>query len=87
MWHVIDLAGGKTIDLNTFQPTESFIYLIQYYDQFAQSVAVWSPDSRSLVYTGQPLIGKRGVYVIDAQDTAAKPRFVGPGDFAIWSWH
>ena len=84
-WHVLDLISGRAIDLNTFQPTESFIYLIQYFDQFAQSAAVWSPDSRSLVYTGQPLIGKRGVYVIDAQD-AARPRFVGPGDFAIWSW-
>ena len=69
-WHVIDLISGRAIDLNTFQPTESFIYLIQYFDQFAQSAAVWSPDSRSLVYTGQPLIGKRGVYVIDAQDAA-----------------
>ena len=86
-WHVIDLAGGRTIDLNTFEPTDSFIYLIQYFDQFAQSVALWSPDSLSLVYTGQPLVGERGVYVIDAQDAAARPRFVGPGDFAIWSWH
>ncbi len=86
-WHVIELASGRTIDLNTFEPADSFIYLIQYFDQFAQSVAVWSPDSRSLVYTGQPLVGEQGVYVIDAQDAAVKPRFVGPGDFAIWSWH
>ncbi len=86
-WHVIDLASGRTIDLNTFEPTESFVYLVQYFDQFAQSVAVWSPDSRSLVYAGQPLVGKQGVYVIDAQDANAKPRFVGPGDYAIWSWH
>ncbi len=85
-WHVVDLASGRTIDLNTFEPTESFVYLVEYFDQFAQSVAVWSPDSRSLVYTGQPLVGQQGVYVIDVQD-AAKPRFVGPGDYAIWSWH
>jgi TolB protein len=86
-WHVIDLEHKRTIDLNTFEPTSAFIYLIQYFDQFAQSVAVWSPDSTSLVYTGQPLIGDRGVYVVDAQDAAVAPRFVGPGDFAIWSWH
>ncbi len=86
-WHVIDLTRDRTIDLNTFEPTSSFLYLIQYFDQFAQSVAVWSPDSRSLVYTGQPLIGERGVYTIDTQDSTAAPRFVGPGDFAIWSWH
>jgi TolB protein len=86
-WHVIDLEHNRTIDLNTFKPTDSFIYLMQYFDQFAQSVALWSPDSTALVYTGQPLIGERGVYVIDTQDAAAQPRFVGPGDFAIWSWH
>jgi TolB protein len=86
-WHVIDLAHDRTIDLNTFAPTSGFLYLIQYFDQFAQSVALWSPDSRSLVYTGQPLIGERGVYVIDTEDSAAQPQFVGPGDFAIWSWH
>ena len=86
-WHVIDLAHDRTIDLNTFAPTSGFLYLIQYFDQFAQSVALWSPDSRSLVYTGQPLIGERGVYVIDTEDSAVQPQFIGPGDFAIWSWH
>lgn len=85
-WHVYDLTQQRTIDLNTFAPTESFVYLIQYFDQFAQSVALWSPDSRSLVYTGQPLIGERGVYIIDTQDAAAQPRFIGPGEYAIWSW-
>jgi hypothetical protein len=85
-WHVLDLKDERTIDLNTFEPTESFIHLLQYFDQFAQSVAIGSPDSRSLVYTGRPLIGERGVYVIDALESAS-PRFVAPGDFAIWSWH
>lgn len=86
-WHVIDLERNRTIDLNTFEPTESFLYLLQYFDQFAQSVALWSPDSQALVYAGQPLIGERGVYVTNSDDAAAAPRFVGPGDFAIWSWH
>ena len=86
-WHVIDLPSAHTIELTTFEPTESFIYLLTYFDQFAQSTAVWSPDSRSLVYTGTPLIGKRGVYVVDTQRPDNSPRFIGPGDFAIWSWH
>jgi len=86
-WHVIELSTGRTIDLTTFEPTESFTYLLTYFDQFAQSTAVWSPDSRSLVYTGTPLAGKRGVYVVDTQHPDAAPRFISPGDFAIWSWH
>jgi TolB protein len=86
-WHVLDLQTGRIGDFNTFEPTDSFIYLIQYFDQFAQSIAVWSPDSRWLVHTGQPLIGKRGVYLTDTQNPLAEPQFVGSGDFAIWSWH
>jgi hypothetical protein len=38
------------------------------------------------VYTGTPLVGKSGVYVIDTQAANAEPFYVGPGDFAIWSW-
>ena len=86
-WHVIELSTGRTTELSTFEPTESFTYLLTYFDQFAQSTAVWSPDSRSLVYTGTPLAGKRGVYVVDTQHPDAAPRFISPGDFAIWSWH
>jgi len=86
-WHVIDLASGQTIDLSTFEPTEAFVYLLTYFDQFSQSIAVWSPDSRALVYTGTPLVGGRGVYVVETQQPKSAPRFVGAGDFAIWSWH
>ena len=86
-WHVVDLKSGSITDLNTFEPTESFLYVIQYFDQFAQSIALWSPDSRWLVYTGQSLIGERGVYIIDTRQTGEpKPQYLGPGEFAIWSW-
>jgi hypothetical protein len=85
-WHVIDVVTDEHRVLTTFEPNESFLYLVQYFDQFAQSIAIWSPDSRSLVYTGTPFGGSQGVYVIDTQ--AADPRavYVGSGDFAIWSW-
>jgi Tol biopolymer transport system component len=85
-WHVIDLKADRVVDLSTFAPTDSFLFLVQYFDQLAQSIAVWSPDSRSLVYTGTPFGGSPGVYVIDTQAANGAPRYVGPGDFAIWSW-
>jgi Tol biopolymer transport system component len=85
-WHVVNVANGAITDLNTFEPSESLLYVIQYFDQFAQSIALWSPDSRWLVYTGKPLLGKQGVYIIDTQQPAAPPQYVGSGEFAIWSW-
>lgn len=83
-WRVYDLASAETSLLTTFQPTAAFLYMLQFFDQFAQSIAVWSPDSRALVFTGTPLVGEPGVYVIDI--AADEPRYLGPGDFAIWSW-
>ncbi len=85
-WHVIDVVTDEHQVLTTFEPNESFLYLIQYFDQFAQSIAVWSPDSRSLVYTGTPFGGSEGVYVVDVQAAEPQAVYVGSGDFAIWSW-
>jgi TolB protein len=85
-WHVLDLKSQQKIDLATFEPADSFLNLVQYFDQYSQSIAVWSPDSRSLVYTGAPLVGKSGVYVLDTTTPSAAPFYVGPGEFAIWSW-
>ena len=85
-WHVLDLKSQHKIDLATFKPADSFLYLVEYFDQYAQSIAVWSPDSRSLVYTGTPLVGKSGVYVLDTSTPSAAPLYIGPGEFAIWSW-
>ncbi|MBP7686485.1 MAG: PD40 domain-containing protein [Thermoflexales bacterium] len=85
-WHVIDVVTDEHRILTTFEPNESFLYLIQYFDQFAQSIAVWSPDSRSLVYTGTPFGGSEGVYVVDTQAADPQAQFVGRGDFASWSW-
>ncbi len=86
-WHVLDMVTGQHQVLTTFEPNESFLSLIQYFDQYAQSIAVWSPDSRSLVYTGTPFGGSNGVYVIDTQAANPQAVYVGSGDFAIWSWH
>ncbi len=85
-WHVIDVVTDEHRMLTTFEPNESFLYLIQYFDQFAQSIAVWSPDSRSLVYTGTPFGGSAGVYVIDTQAAEPQAVYIGRGDFASWSW-
>lgn len=84
-WHVIELSTGEKTELTTFAPSEAFVYVLQYFDQFAQSIALWSPDSRYLLYTGTPLAGETGVYVIAAQDGAA-PQYVGPGQFAAFAW-
>ncbi|HET7375574.1 MAG TPA: hypothetical protein VFK30_02635, partial [Anaerolineae bacterium] len=85
-WHVIDLQTQHTLNLISFEPADAMVYMAQYFDQFAQSIEVWSPDSQSLVLAGTPLNGRSGVYVIDASSANSPATYVGPGDFAIWSW-
>jgi Tol biopolymer transport system component len=85
-WHVIDLQTQRTIDLINFAPGREYENLLNYFDQYAQSIQVWSPDSRSLVFVGASFKQERGVYVIDATQVNAAAQFVGPGEFATWSW-
>ncbi len=85
-WHVVNVKSGAVTDLTTFEPSADFLYVIQYFDQFAQSIALWSPDSRWLVYAGQPLGSPAGVYIVDTRQANPRPQLVGPGQFAIWSW-
>jgi Tol biopolymer transport system component len=85
-WHIVNVTSGAVTDLNTFEPSQDFLYVIQYFDQFAQSIALWSPDSRWLVHTGHPLVGAEGVYLTDTREPVTQPTYLGPGDFAIWSW-
>jgi Tol biopolymer transport system component len=85
-WHVIDLQTQRIINLINFVPSREYTNLLNYFDQYAQSIQVWSPDSRSLVFVGAPFNQARGVYVIDATHSNRAAQFIGPGEFATWSW-
>lgn len=52
--HVIPSHGGEARQVASFQPSREFIQLVSYFDQYAQSVTIWSPDSRTLLYAGWP---------------------------------
>jgi TolB protein len=52
--HVIPSRGGEARTVASFQPSREFIQLVSYFDQYAQSVSIWSPDSRTLLYAGWP---------------------------------
>jgi TolB protein len=85
-WHVIDLPTQRTINSIGFAPSPEFANLLNYFDQYAQSIELWSPDSRSLLFVGAPAQQARGVYVIDATQSNSAAQFIGPGQFATWSW-
>lgn len=49
---VLAATGGPARTVARFQPTRDFIQLVTYFDQYAQSTTIWSPDSRTLIFAG-----------------------------------
>jgi TolB protein len=87
VWHVVDVATGEITRLSTFFPTQDQFYIFQFFDQFAQSHRLWSPDGRYLVYADQfsdsaaPLIR-----LIDTESPQSSPITVMEGTQAIFSF-
>jgi Tol biopolymer transport system component len=65
-------------------PTFAATY-VPFFDQFAQSVSPWAPDSTRFVYTGLDTQGEPGVFVQTAQSGTAPERIAADGAVAFWS--
>jgi TolB protein len=82
LW-AVDVAGGHQRRLAQFVPTGQFLrQFLPYFDQYALSHRIWSPDSDALVI---PVIeeGRSQIAVIPLGRGAA--RLIGDGEFAFWS--
>ena len=84
-WWVADLPGGELQPLASFLPTRSFLLIVPYFDQYAQSIRFWSPDSRYLVYSHQESRQEAGIWVADVEGQQS-PRRLADGVLAVWSW-
>ena len=91
VWKVAALDGSRPRELVRFLPTPEMFIWLSFFDQYAHSHAVWSPDSSSLVFSGRiPEPGGAGpsreqVIVLDAGGIAP-PRAIADGTAAFWSW-
>jgi hypothetical protein len=57
---------------------------LQYFEQYAQSMSLWSPDGTAFAYPGTNEDGEEGVWIQSARaDRAAV--LVTDGDFVAWS--
>jgi TolB protein len=87
VWHVLDVETGQTTRLAEFLPTPAQFYILQYFDQYAQSHRVWSPDGRYLVYAHQPPDqGKAEIRLIDTLQPGEPPITLVEGRQAIFSF-
>lgn len=79
---VAEVASGRSRLLATFTPTPLFLdQFLPFFDQYALSHAIWSPDSRALVL---PMQGRQGAEVVVVPLTG-KPVAIAPGEMPFWS--
>ncbi len=99
-WKIYDLNSKQSTTMVEWYPSESWIQMMQYFDQYAQTNSIWSPDSKALVFAG---FTKEDVAAVKAQNisdedvvptvyilpvegpNAGKPVAVAPGSLAFWS--
>lgn len=84
-WWLLDLESARLQISAPFFPTQEMLYYISYFDQFAQSHRLWSPDGRYIVY-GE--LGERGplVQLLDADNLDDGPQTLAPGRIGIWNF-
>lgn len=80
---VVDVESGSGLRLLDFEPTAAFLSLfLPYFDQYALSHRLWSPDSRSIVLPVRE--GDRdSIQVIST--AGGQPHELAEGSIAFWS--
>lgn len=90
-WKVVALDGSPPRDLARFAPSPATFILLRYFDQYAKSHSVWSPDGSMLVFAGRTpepdgsAPASDRVVVLDANGVG-EPRAIAEGTAAFWSW-
>ncbi len=92
---VSPVDGGEARRLFRFSPTGEFFTYLSFFDQYAYSHSLWSPDGSALVVAGNegPETGRRNgsgpsggrIYVVDA--VTGEARRIASGRMAVWSWN
>ncbi|NWG34279.1 MAG: PD40 domain-containing protein [Chloroflexi bacterium] len=82
---VLDVKTGQSRELYAYRPTDQFLNILPYFDQYHQSVTIWSPDSNNLVLSYLAPDGTPSIAVVAASGTL-EPRPLTTGFIAFWSW-
>ncbi len=84
--HVLDVNSGQEHKVTTFIPSQLFMSILPYFDQYQQAVTIWSPDSNNLVLSMvDQTSGEPGIAIVAASGNL-QPRIMTPGFLAFWSW-
>jgi TolB protein len=80
---VVDVTTGEGLQLAAFTPTLTFLsQFLPFFDQYALSHRLWSPDSTALVLPIQ-IQDEAHIFVVPV--SGGQPQVVAVGDMAFWS--
>lgn len=80
---IIEVESGERTKLTTFQPTSHFILqFMPYFDQYARSHRLWSPDSEALVL---PMVIEDEAKVV-VVGINGRWQEIADGTMPFWSW-
>lgn len=82
---VLDVSSGESRELVTYRPTQQFLNVLPYFDQYHQSATIWSPDNNNLVVSFMGESGNPGIAIVAASGKL-EPRILTQGYIAFWSW-
>jgi TolB protein len=85
-WSVLDVETRTVWRSGSFTPTRDLIYLLSFFDQFAQSHRIWSPDSRHIVYSEMTADNRPVISILDTTQELPVPLSVADGLIGIWSF-
>ena len=90
-WSTIQVDGKGRRQLASFSPANDFAFQLPFFDQYAQSSTLWSPDGHKLVYAAEGATEQSNgstsderVMVLDV-DGQKGPAVVARGGVAVWS--
>jgi dipeptidyl aminopeptidase/acylaminoacyl peptidase len=73
---------GTVSAVTEFRPDPSFARdLLPFFDQYAQSMSLWAPDSSAFAFPGR-IDGEEGIWVVPREGA---PTLVAEGTWAAWS--
>lgn len=80
---VFDIEAGEGLRLLDFEPTIPYLaQFLPYFDQYALSHRIWSPDSQALVL---PVRDESGNSILIVPTIGGRPYPLAAGDIAFWS--
>ena len=95
LWKVISAGGGTPKEMVEFSPSRETFTVLSFFDQYAYSHGLWSPDGSQFVFAGtlpgdsaetngaSPSANK--IYVVDVESGSV--REIASGSVAFWSWN